>query len=86
MKVKQLIAILERKDPDARVMIMSQSNWPFECSIHGIAVREEFTEADGDEDEDEPTYGEGLRGNDVFIVEGSQQRYGSKAAWGAVDC
>jgi hypothetical protein len=69
--VSELIAILEDCDPDASVMIMSQANWPFECEIDGVTVREEFSEADTDE----------CAPNDVFLVEGSQVRYGSRDAW-----
>ncbi len=29
----------------------------------------------------EPEFGEDLQGNDVFIVEGHQERYGSNDAW-----
>ena len=94
MKVRELIEILEELDAEASVYIMSQQNWPFEVAIHGVTVREEFTETDDeDEDaEDEPTRNEGdrwsaqpeaLPRNDVFIVEGSQLRYGSKEAWDA---
>ena len=94
MKVRELIEILEELDPEASVYIMSQQNWPFELAIHGVTVREEFTETD-DEDgdaEDAPARTEGdrwrarpeaLPRNDVFIVEGSQLRYGSKDAWDA---
>ena len=94
MKVRELIEILEELDPEASVYLMSQQNWPFEVAIHGVTVREEFTESD-DEDEDggEPPAAsehdrwsarpESLPRNDVFIVEGSQLRYGSKEAWDA---
>ena len=94
MKVRELIEILEELDPEASVYIMSQQNWPFEVAIHGVTVREEFTETDDEDDaaEDAPTRTEGdrwsarpeaLPRNDVFIVEGSQVRYGSKEAWDA---
>ena len=62
------------------------------AAIHGVAVREAFTEADDDEDPDAPEASahdrwsarpESLPRNDVFIVEGSQLRYGSKDAWDA---
>ncbi len=82
MNVKQLIAILEEQDPEARVFIMSQPGWPFEYGVHGVTVRSEI---DGDAEDDpdterSPTVG-GCAANDVFIVEGTQLRYGSKAAW-----
>ena len=60
---------------------------PFECEIDGVAVREAFGEeacdCDHRLDEGCPAgdYGEGLKGNDVFIVEGRQERYGSTEAW-----
>jgi len=89
MKVRELIEILEELDAEASVYVMSQQSWPFELVSHGVAVREDFTEGDP---EDEPHDGErdrwganegALPGNDVFIVEGSQLRYGSKDAWDA---
>lgn len=36
-----------------------------------------------DDERDEPRYEKGTAANDVFIVEGQQLRYGSKAAWDA---
>ena len=89
MKVRELIEILEELDAEASVYVMSQQSWPFELAIHGVTVREDFTEGDL---EDESHDGEcdrwganegALPGNDVFIVEGSQLRYGSKDAWDA---
>lgn len=86
MKVRDLIEILEDQDPDAEVLIMSQQSWPFENAIAGVAVREEIVEDDedlDDEEREEPRYEQGTAANDVFIVEGQQLRYGSKAAWDA---
>lgn len=105
MTVQQLIDLLGECDPDATVRILMQENWPFECELEGIAIREEFAGGDvcecdrrvgrphrdgcpaeeDDEDlDDEDLYGEGLRGNDVFLVEGTQERYGDKNAWSVV--
>ena len=94
MTVSELINRLEECDPEAEVRIMMQESWPFECEVDGVAVREEFgaESCDCDRRLDEPheegcpaaddeDYGEGLKGNDVFIVEGRQERYGSKDAW-----
>jgi len=83
MKVSELIELLQDQDPEAEVMIMSQENWPFENAVAGVAVREEFVDdEDCDEDErEEPRYEKGTAPSDVFIVEGQQLRYGSKAAW-----
>ena len=83
MKVKDLIELLEDMDPEANVLIASQPNWPFEHSVAGVAVREELGDDDDDGDEAERPYADGCHGNDVFIVEGPQLRYGSKAAWDA---
>ena len=89
MKVRNLIEILEDQDPEAEVLIMSQENWPFENAIAGVAMREDFVdddEEDDDEDDEAGTerrYEKGTAPNDVFIVEGQQLRYGSKAAWNA---
>jgi hypothetical protein len=92
MTVAELIDRLERCDPEATVRIMMQESWPFENSILGIAVRSDFADececdqpggehAEGcpanDDDYGDPE----LAANDVFIVEGRQERYGSKAAW-----
>ena len=91
MKVRELIEILEELDPEASVYLMSQQKWPFEVAIHGVTVREEFTESDDDggeapaasEHDRWRSRPESLPRNDVFIVEGSQLRYGSKKAWDA---
>lgn len=87
MKVSELIELLQDQDPDAEVMIMSQESWPFENAVAGVAVREEFDDDDEDCEDDEreePRYEKGTAANDVFLVEGQQLRYGSKAAWRVV--
>ena len=87
MKVKELIDILEQQDPDAEVLIMSQQNWPFENGVYGVTVRSEVDGNDEDEDgekedgADTTAARDGRATNDVFIVEGTQLRYGSKTAW-----
>ena len=94
MTVSELIQLLQDRDPDADVRIMSQEGWPFECAIDGVAVRDDFDgeECDCDHRSTEPheegcpaaengDYEAGLTGKDVFIVEGSQERYGDKSAW-----
>ena len=88
MTVSELIEILQDMAPSARVLIMSQQTWPFENAVVGVTIREEIMRADADEDGDEEDrefeYDEGTAATDVFIVEGSQLRYGSKAAWDCV--
>jgi hypothetical protein len=88
MKVKDLIELLEDCDADAEVLIMSQENWPFENTVAGVVARQDcHGEGDEDGDEDDATverrHKDGTAPNDVFLVEGQQLRYGSKAAWGA---
>jgi hypothetical protein len=80
MKVGQLIEILSEMDENAEVLIASQSQWPFEHAIYGVARRAEMRGEDAD-DEAPEGYEAGTAPSDVFIVEGTQLRYGSKAAW-----
>lgn len=81
MKVGELIEILSEMDADAQVFIASQPNWPFEYSVCGVARRAEMNGDDADDEETAATYEPGTAPSDVFIVEGTQLRYGSKAAW-----
>jgi len=65
---------------------MTQSSWPFEYSIRGITSRDEILRADGDvsdesDESDDGKLANGCERNDVFLVEGTQLRYGAKAAW-----
>ncbi len=94
MKVRDLIELLEGMDPDADVFIMAQPSWPFEHGLSGICQRRDFTEPDDfDDDEDveeAPRSRDRWSGsesqhpsNDVFLIEGSQLRYGNKNAWDA---
>lgn len=88
MTVNELRELLEGCDPEAEVRIMSQESWPFENAIRGVAVREDFAgeacecepheEGCPAEDDAAP---ENRAANDVFIVEGEQERYGDKSAW-----
>ena len=95
MTVDELLGLLQDCDPEAEVRIMSQESWPFENAIAGIAVRGDFADEACDCDHrisepheegcpaaDEATeYDDGMQANDVFIVEGQQERYGDKSAW-----
>lgn len=95
MTVQELIELLQGCDPEAEVRIMSQQSWPFENTVHGVAVREDFGDDSSCECDHRITepheegcpatdgYEEGLKANDVFIVEGEQERYGSTEAWTA---
>ena len=94
MTVAELIELLQDCDPEAEVRTMTQENWPFENAIAGIAVREDFAGEPCDCDHrinepheegcpaiDRDEYDDGMAANDVFIVEGQQERYGDKEAW-----
>lgn len=76
MKVNELIKILKDCDPNAEVLMVSQPNYPFEYAVDGLVVREEMVD-----EEDEGTWGDGCRGNDVLLLEGKQLRYGDREAW-----
>ena len=81
MTVADLIELLEDMPPDARVFIMSQQSYPFECAVSGVTTRLDMGQFD-DEDDAPKTDNDGeMRPTDVFIVEGQQIRYGDKAAW-----
>ena len=81
MKVRELIEELEAHDGDAEVLIGSQAQWPFEYAVHGIIDRAEVVRAEAEADEPESTPDPDEKASDVFIVEGTQLRYGSKAMW-----
>ena len=81
MNLDTLIEILndyrEEFGGDAEVRLMTQQNWPFENSITGLVSGAEINESDEDDDacvEDDAV---------VYIVEGTQLKYGSKRAWDA---
>lgn len=78
MTIDELIERLEeyRDDlgGDTEVRLMTQQNWPFENAIAGLASRDEINDSlEGDEPDDVEAV--------VFIVEGQQLGYGTKAAW-----
>jgi hypothetical protein len=79
MIVSELIEMLQELDPDANVLIMAQQNWPFENGVSHVMTREDMLRSN--EDDEDVVYENGTSATDVFIVEGRQLRYGSKAAW-----
>ena len=81
MTVGELIELLEQYDRDANVLIMEQPNWPFEYAIEGVISREEVMDMSREEDGDDVIPRDGEEKSDVFILEGTQLRYGSKDAW-----
>jgi hypothetical protein len=62
---------------DAEVRLMTQQNWPFENSVHGLASGAEINASDEDEDDD----GDVASDQILYIVEGQQLCYGTKRAW-----
>jgi hypothetical protein len=77
MTVQQLINELQQFDSNATVHIGSQPNYPFEYSIDMVTERRDFTSLDDDADSDPDT-----DPGDVFILEGTQLRYGHSRMWG----
>lgn len=77
--VGELISLLGDYDDDLEVRLMEQPGWPFEYSIAGVIARAEIDENDR---EDEGVDDEGTEANVVFLLEGAQLCYGTKAAWG----
>ena len=81
MTLNELIERLEEYrgelGDDCEVLLMTQQNWPFENAITGLVSGTEINESDEDDDacvEDDAV---------VYIVEGTQLKYGSKRAWEA---
>ena len=64
---------------DAEVRLMTQSNWPFENDVFGLASGREINDAADDE---EPNDDGDVDGDQVdYICEGEQLCYGTKRAW-----
>jgi hypothetical protein len=84
MTINELIERLEDyRDEiggDAEVRLMTQSNWPFENTIFGLASGAEIN----DEGDDDPNDDGDVEADDVvYICEGQQLGYGTKRAWSA---
>jgi len=87
MKVRDLIEALQNMDPAAEVLLMTQPSYPFENYCTGVVQRRDFTEYDDEADEEDNAGERSFHGSDcadptdVFLLDGGQARYGSKAAW-----
>jgi hypothetical protein len=84
MTINELIERLEdyrdELGGDAEVRLMTQSNWPFENDIFGLASGAEIN----DEGDDDPNDDGDVEADDVvYICEGQQLCYGTKRAWQA---
>ena len=83
MTIDQLIERLEEyRDElggDVEVRLMTQSNWPFENNVFGLASGQEINDSVDDDDPND----EGDVDTDqvVYICEGQQLGYGTKRAW-----
>jgi hypothetical protein len=84
MTINELIERLEDyRDEiggDAEVRLMTQSNWPFENDIFGLASGAEIND-EGDDDLNDD--GDVEADDVVYICEGQQLGYGTKRAWNA---
>ena len=83
MTIDELIERLEEyRDEiggDAEVRLMTQSSYPFENAVTGLASGQEINDAADDEDpaDDGDVDAERV----VYICEGQQLCYGTKRAW-----
>lgn len=86
MTINELIERLEEYRQeiggDAEVRLMTQSNWPFEYAITGLASRAEvnIVAVDGSGGDPGDLEVDGV----LFIVEGQHACDGTKDAWNAV--
>lgn len=83
MTIDQLIERLkEYRDElggDVEVRLMTQSNWPFENDVFGLASGQEINDSVDDDDPDDD--GDVDADRVVYICEGQQLGYGTKRAW-----
>ena len=83
MTINEMIERLEEyRDTiggDAEIRLMTQSNWPFEYDIFGLASGEEIN--DGADDEESNDDGDVDADQVLYICEGQQLCYGTKRAW-----
>ncbi|QGJ94993.1 hypothetical protein SEA_REDWATTLEHOG_135 [Gordonia phage RedWattleHog] len=76
MTVGELIELLQQYDEDATVRLATQPNYPLEYRLAGVADAGQVAEVQGDEPDDDTP-------NVVYLAEGSQVGYASKAIWDA---
>jgi len=88
MTINELISMLEDyRDEiggDTEVRLMTQQNWPFENSIHGLVSGDQINEATSDDEGDDEYEGDVEDDRVLYIVEGRQLGYGTKLAWEVV--
>ncbi len=73
-KIKDLIATLKTRNPEAQVFMMTTRKQPFENYLAGVVGREEMLDQQWREEL-------GIAPDDVFLVVGKRIRPGSLSAW-----
>jgi hypothetical protein len=69
---------------DIEVRLASQPNYPFEWDIFGVALSTDIETEDGDEeDEEDAEHPDDAEAPVVYICEGRQLDYASRAIWNA---
>lgn len=76
MTVRELIAHLEQRNPDARVLLVVNRRWPWEHELAHVVERKVLDEDDRDEH---------WEGDDVLLLEGNRVGFGPEYAWTQVD-
>jgi hypothetical protein len=82
MTVKELMNILGEHDPDTRVVIGYQPNYPLVAHIDSVVAPFEVLDQDKLEDLDEGVNAEIIKRDTVFILQGSQIGYTLEGLWG----
>lgn len=80
--IERLKDLRDEHGGDTEVRLMTQQNWPFENAVHGVTTADEIAIAEQDDEDPTPTAD---AEKVVYIVEGTQLKYGSKAAWDACE-
>jgi len=82
MKIRTLIELLQKQNPESNIKIMTQENYPIEHGILGLTSEDDMNENDGEpERESDPSNVGEQPPCDVFIVESGYIGYGPRAAW-----
>ena len=80
MKVRELLFLLEREDPDAEVYLAYQPNYPLEATLANVVSRGEVEEEE-DATREASARRAGAAANDVLLLEGTFAGYGHRKAW-----
>ena len=73
-KIKDLIATLKTRNPEAQVFMMTTRKQPFENYLTGVVGRDEMADQQW-------RFEPGIAPDDVFLVVGKRIRPGSLSAW-----